>query len=46
MAVSFKGAHFLAMKANVLNSQALDVSVSTAFPCTPTRRFQRIGVIS
>ena len=39
-------AQALAMQANVLNSKALDVPVSTAFLCTPTRRFRRIGVIS
>jgi hypothetical protein len=39
-------AQALALKANVLNSQAPVVPVCTAFPCMPTPRFQRIGGIS
>jgi hypothetical protein len=39
-------ARVLAMKESSLNSKDPVVPVSTAFPCTPTPRFRRIGAIS
>jgi hypothetical protein len=39
-------ARALAMQENGRHSRDLAVPVCTAFPCTPTPRFRRIGVVS